>query len=219
MRQQSVPSPSQVHDNQPMYRQPLRTPYQSQPFPVYNDVLPSMALDKGKEVVRNNDFDSEAFERAFAAHDEAFAGPKQGDSVVEDHIMLQSDYMSAEEMRNRINELHQDYRDERDPDFDTSQSALPFDIQDPREEPQVDKQEQSQINDEDLAATAAELLDRVSDNTSRKFQESSFLALMRKLRDGDVRVEGDQMVDSATGENVDKVEDVAMNEENVGVST
>lgn len=55
--------------------------------------------------------------------------------------------------------------------------------------------DQTPRNDDDLAHTAGELLERVSDNSTQKFQESNFLALMRRLRDREVRVEGDQMVD------------------------
>ena len=48
---------------------------------------------------------------------------------------------------------------------------------------------------DDLARTAGQLLDNLKDEHSQKFQNSSFLALMRQLRDKEVRVEGDQMVD------------------------
>jgi hypothetical protein len=51
------------------------------------------------------------------------------------------------------------------------------------------KEEQPQMNDEDeMAATAGRLLERVADNTSEKFQNSQFLELMRRLRDRYVRV-------------------------------
>ena len=46
-----------------------------------------------------------------------------------------------------------------------------------------------------LAQTAGQLLDSVKENSSAKFQQSSFLALMRKLRDHEVIVEGDTMVE------------------------
>ena len=48
---------------------------------------------------------------------------------------------------------------------------------------------------DELARTAGQLLDNLKDEHSQKFQNSSFLALMRQLRDKEVRVEGDQMVD------------------------
>jgi hypothetical protein len=61
-------------------------------------------------------------------------------------------------------------------------------------EPQ-NKDEQLPMSDEDeMAATAGRLLERVADNTSEKFQNSQFLQLMRQLRDREVRVEEDKIV-------------------------
>lgn len=58
------------------------------------------------------------------------------------------------------------------------------------------KEERNHRNDEDeMAETAGRLLERVADNTSEKFQNSQFLELMRRLRDREVRVEGDKMVE------------------------
>jgi hypothetical protein len=58
------------------------------------------------------------------------------------------------------------------------------------------KEEQPQMNDQDeMAATAGRLLERVADNTSEKFQNSQFLELMRRLRDREVRVEEDKIVE------------------------
>jgi hypothetical protein len=48
---------------------------------------------------------------------------------------------------------------------------------------------------DELARTAGQLLDSVRDNQSQKFQESTFLSLMRRIRDREVRVEGDRMVE------------------------
>ncbi|CAN9146769.1 unnamed protein product, partial [Alternaria alternata] len=58
------------------------------------------------------------------------------------------------------------------------------------------KQEQPPKNDDDeMAATAGRLLERVADNTSEKFQNSQFLGLMRRLRDREVRVQEDKIVE------------------------
>ena len=61
------------------------------------------------------------------------------------------------------------------------------------------EQKGEKINEEadadELARTAGQLLENVKGNQSQKFQESSFLALMRQLRDKEVRVEGDKLVD------------------------
>ena len=53
-------------------------------------------------------------------------------------------------------------------------------------------------NSDELAKTAGQLLDSVSHDQSQKFKESNFLALMRRIRDREVRVEGDQFRDVST---------------------
>jgi hypothetical protein len=66
---------------------------------------------------------------------------------------------------------------------------------------QESQQQQQQPRDPDadeMAATAGRLLERVADNTSAKFQNSQFLALMRRLRDREVEVKGDGLVDVDT---------------------
>ena len=50
------------------------------------------------------------------------------------------------------------------------------------------------VEGEELARTAGQLIDNLRDETSTKFQQSSFMELMRQLRDKEVRVEGDTMV-------------------------
>ncbi|KAL9580750.1 MAG: hypothetical protein Q9212_004306 [Teloschistes hypoglaucus] len=48
---------------------------------------------------------------------------------------------------------------------------------------------------DDLARTAGQLLENVKHDQSTKFQQSNFLLLMRQLRDREVKVEGDKIVD------------------------
>lgn len=64
-------------------------------------------------------------------------------------------------------------------------------------QPEEQKEEQQpQRNDEDeMAETAGRLLERVADNTSEKFQNSQFLELMRRLRDREVKVQEDKIVE------------------------
>jgi hypothetical protein len=71
-------------------------------------------------------------------------------------------------------------------------------LQPQQEQQQQEEQQQQQHPDADadeMAATAGRLLERVADNTSAKFQNSQFLALMRRLRDREVEVKGDGLVD------------------------
>lgn len=68
----------------------------------------------------------------------------------------------------------------------------------PLAEQQTTKQEQPlppKTQDDEMAETAGHLLEKVANNTSEKFQKSQFLELMRRLRDREVRVEGDKVVE------------------------
>lgn len=60
--------------------------------------------------------------------------------------------------------------------------------------PQAEQSDpQTKTHDADaLAQTAGQLLDSVRHDQSSKFQQSNFLALMRRLRDREVQVEGDE---------------------------
>lgn len=69
------------------------------------------------------------------------------------------------------------------------------------EQAERQRQEQRELdrqNDDELAQTAANLLERVSDNQTSKFKNSAFLGLMRQLADREIRVEGDKMVPTNT---------------------
>jgi hypothetical protein len=70
-----------------------------------------------------------------------------------------------------------------------------------QQQPEEQKQDhQPPINnDDEMAETAGRLLERVADNTSEKFQNSQFLELMRRLRDREVRVEEDKIVEVENG--------------------
>ncbi|TGZ85027.1 hypothetical protein EX30DRAFT_337453 [Ascodesmis nigricans] len=61
---------------------------------------------------------------------------------------------------------------------------------------QQEEEERSKEQDGDeLARTAGQLLESVKGDSSEKFQKSNFLALMRKLRDHEVVIQGDTMVE------------------------
>jgi hypothetical protein len=60
---------------------------------------------------------------------------------------------------------------------------------------QKQQQNSSQPNPDALAQTAGQLLETVSHETSEKFTQSSFLALMRRLRDHEVVVEGENFIE------------------------
>lgn len=81
-------------------------------------------------------------------------------------------------------------------DMQMDTTDMSMDATDMRTDKQTlsEKEELDRQHDDELAQTAANLLDRVSDNQTTKFKNSAFLGLMRQLADREVRVEGDKMV-------------------------
>ena len=61
-----------------------------------------------------------------------------------------------------------------------------------------EEENQRQKEADELSRTAGQLLDSLSHEQNQKFKESSFMALMRQLRDKEVSVEGDKIVDVST---------------------
>ena len=55
---------------------------------------------------------------------------------------------------------------------------------------------------DELARTAGQLLTSVQHDTSDKFQNSQFLALMRKIRDGEVKVQGEEFKETYGTDNL-----------------
>ena len=60
---------------------------------------------------------------------------------------------------------------------------------------QEEQKQESKDESNELAKTAGQLLENVKHDHSQKFQNSNFLSLMRQLRDREVHVEGDKLVD------------------------
>jgi peroxin-5 len=58
------------------------------------------------------------------------------------------------------------------------------------------QQPQKAFDGDELARTAGQLLDTIAHEQNPKFQKSQFLGLMRQLRDGEVIVEGNKVVES-----------------------
>lgn len=154
---------------------------------------------KGKAAMVEPAFDEAAFERAFDMAAQESMGREEEEEQFHDSHESQMETMTAEQqaMEAAAEKAALDFINsnptlpEQPALFqpDPSTTFMPEDTQtnDPHPPPH---------DDEELARTAGRLLDSVSDNQSQKFQQSSFLALMRQLRDHEVRVEGDKIVDS-----------------------
>ena len=160
-------------------------------------------------------YDDAAFARAFDSLQENTMEDQaqQGSS---NHLAAQAEaelLRDAEETRNAAAELHGRFEarrmmqeagipmnDDGLPTFEEIQEPLSLNEEsaqrpDDHLEQKQEAQQQARDDADELAATAGQLLDSVADNQSAKFGNSKFLELMRKLRDREVWVEGDKMVD------------------------
>ncbi|KAL8906870.1 MAG: hypothetical protein Q9171_006085 [Xanthocarpia ochracea] len=127
------------------------------------------------EIQASDSFDEEAFEKAFDAakleYQEVEATLQPAHPVHETRLAETSQGL----------EDSTDYRIGSDRILD--------------EASQRKEERETEQDADELARTAGQLLDNVKYDQSTKFRESNFLSLMRQLRDKEVKVEGDSIVD------------------------
>lgn len=180
---------------------------------------PSQVARGIQKVEENTQFDAAAFEAAFdTAQADALAAEIQAEREEIDALVAQK----AEELNaqrhaqpqvNHLADLDLSQAMEQewttdDPWPDTMATEYPQALMDELDQENLDRAfqqlqsdqkklepEQKGFTDEELARTAGALLDSVSHDTSTKFQESVFLQLMRRIRDHEVRVEGEHFVE------------------------
>ncbi|KAK6510367.1 hypothetical protein TWF506_009478 [Arthrobotrys conoides] len=116
------------------------------------------------------------------------------------HIDTKTSYTDAEfdQMFEEAATLHSDVMDfpQREvPNPLLLQNTNPILQSDDLKEDSKEEQDRPHDDADELARTAGQLVDTLSQDTSRKFQESQFVALMRKLRDKTVKVEDGKMVE------------------------
>ena len=124
-----------------------------------------------------NGFDEAAFEKAF---EDATAEFQQSEKQE-----LQHDVAAYQEVYAGISPETENWMDQTRIGAD----RISEDAQ--REEKHYNNHDEA----DELARTAGQLLENVRGDRSQKFRESNFLSLMRQLRDREVRVEGDKLVD------------------------
>lgn len=186
-----------------------------------NFALPSYApamQSKGKEPVTEQ-FDEAAFERAFDMAredmmvDETLATSSQNveeiardvETSQEAHGVTKGDVRNMNDILaqgDRLEDFDFDsFLDQKQPDrqaFDLKEEEPLQEEAQTKQIPQKHEQEHTADEDDALAATAKELLEKVDHNQTDKFKNSQFLGLMRKLRDREMKVEGDKMVETVS---------------------
>lgn len=146
-------------------------------MPQHHNTLSPIAQQKQPESQAEDIYDEAAFERAFDAAREEMQQSEESAYRKETHLDAGIHDVMDQESQERL----------------VSRRIGSDRILD---EAQMKGEEDKEADDaEELARTAGQLLENVKGDQSQKFQESNFLSLMRQLRDREVRVEGDQLVD------------------------
>ncbi|OJJ44819.1 hypothetical protein ASPZODRAFT_134964 [Penicilliopsis zonata CBS 506.65] len=165
----------------------------TQPYTSTSGFQTSLALDRTLQTTTMNDFtqgpamdnlnSNEVFDES--AFDAAFEQARVD-------LESQSHILQEEESRHALDEIPQ-------PEIQAEEHSERIQIGSDTI-PSVDKNDVStNLNDHDeLAKTAGQLLDSVSHDQSQKFRESNFLALMRRIRDREVHVEGEEFREVST---------------------
>lgn len=180
LRQQDQPSPYQSLQQQ----MPAGQNYSGWSYgytgglvPQHHDTLSTLAQQKQPERQFEDVYDEAAFERAFDA-------ARKEMQLLEESTHGKDAQMDA----GLLDTEDQDRQEWLDHSRIGSDRIL--------DEAQKRGEEGEDADDaEELARTAGQLLENVKGDQSQKFQESNFLSLMRQLRDKEVRVEGDKLVD------------------------
>ena len=162
--------------------------------PAYQPAIQS----KGKEAVTEQ-FDEASFERAFDMAKEDMIGDETSTIAAESFATEQHQEEATAQMSQESHQLNQNdvLENQQDPHqhLDINNHYLP---QEPLVEEQKESNHSTREDDDALAATAQELLEKVEHNQTDKFRNSQFLGLMRRLRDREVKVEGDKMVETVS---------------------
>ncbi|OKL59091.1 hypothetical protein UA08_05776 [Talaromyces atroroseus] len=177
--QQQVQQNTQTHFQQAGTMANYQAPFMST-YPGVNGMVASIPAGQGSIQAPSTfdkasvSFDESAFAAAFDQaqadmHEQEIAGSEQ-------HQILEVDMGSKNEESTLQTESHEEIR-------------IGSDLIGPNSETNI--QEQKEDSDE-LARTAGHLLDSLSHDNSQKFKESNFLALMRRIRDREVHIEGDE---------------------------
>ncbi|KAK3401951.1 hypothetical protein B0T20DRAFT_127098 [Sordaria brevicollis] len=148
--------------------------------------------------------DIEAFNKAFGEYDEG---------SFEQELAEWSQKEKAEKAQQEFEAAEAEWMAQHGPNAETTAKAGPLtDEQMAAIDADLENLAQEQDNEEaearrregneELAKAANAILTSVADNQSEKFQKSSFLDLMRRIGNREVEVDGDKLVDVATGEQV-----------------
>ena len=162
-----------------------------------------MSQVKQQEPVAADPFDMAAFERAFDAARRDMLEAEEQEARAVRELQEETNHLASQESTtgNLTEETILESEMPPWPDFivaDHERNILEdaMDMEPTHDVTQEEKEQpQKGQDDDELSRVAGQLLDSVSHENSQKFQDSVFLQLMRKLRDKEVRVDGEHFVE------------------------
>lgn len=162
--------------------------------PHYDDGLSQEKLEQ--EIAREIEMESEEIQWIIQSNAEAREAQAESTRLETNHLQgldLSHDFLDVDE-EFKTGEEHE-YSDDPHPflRMDDVMHQPGHDLA--QQEQQETRASSPRSVDEDLARTAGQLLQSVEHDTSEKFQSSVFLQLMRRLRDKEVTVEGENFVE------------------------
>lgn len=144
-----------------------------------------IAYERQPEMQVEDDFDEAAFDQAFES---ARSGMQQPQYQILEQDIVEQLRQSRQERSQESSVKSTEYQAWLDHSHIGSDRITD-------DAKKRDNEQDEQGDADELARTAGQLLENVSGDQSKKFQDSNFLSLMRQIRDKEVRVEGDKLVD------------------------
>jgi hypothetical protein len=189
-----IPQPASMYDH---LRNGARGFYPSSPGPALV-ALPSEASNSSMNTVPSfvtNVATDEAFDEAFREYDDS-----DFQTELDDWMAENGPHREALRFGTALPSTLDANLDQLAKETDARREAGEPELQ-PQRAPAQEQQPSRQEQDE-LARAALNIVNSVSSETSDKFLKSSFIELMRRIRDRQVVVAGDNLVDAATGETI-----------------
>ena len=159
----------------------------------YDDAAFAQAFDQATAEVQKNS-ENKGKEKAPEAFDMSFACTDPGDVMGEYEFDAAQLGLTQEYTIPMTESEAQVLQTAYDEQLGTKEADLPRIGADTILAPPTSETLNPQVEADELSRTAGYLLDTLKDEKNVKFQQSSFLALMRQLRDKEVQVDGDKMI-------------------------
>ncbi|KAK3303375.1 uncharacterized protein B0T15DRAFT_513566 [Chaetomium strumarium] len=140
--------------------------------------------------------DDEAFNRAFDEYDDVFVD--QSADWEEKQKLANTEFIKAQDQWMAEHGPRAESKRVVTPPTAEEMKVIDADLE------KIAQEQDKKRSEDELARAAGEIVNSVIDDDSDKFKNSRFFELMRRIRDREVVIAGDNFVDTATGEKVEQ---------------